>query len=75
MSKKHKQRRCRICKKRPVWIGGDVKNSQGTCKKCYHAHVWPERQRRRRQKVPASDSSKSDNDAFRGTPLFTAQAR
>ena len=26
MSKKHKQRRCRICKKRPVWIGGDVKN-------------------------------------------------
>ena len=44
MSKKHKQRRCRICKKRPVWIGGDVKNSQGTCKKCYHAHVWPERQ-------------------------------
>jgi hypothetical protein len=43
VSKKRKQRRCRICKKRPVWIGGDVKNPGNVCKRCYHAHVWPER--------------------------------
>lgn len=51
MSKKRKERLCRICKKRPVWIGGDVKNPGPVCKKCYHAHVWPERQRRRGQIV------------------------
>jgi hypothetical protein len=75
VSKKHKQRRCRICKKRPVWIGGDVKNPGTVCKRCYHSYVWPERQRRRGQKVLASDSSKQDNDASRATPLFTGQAR
>ena len=47
MSKKCKQRRCRICKKRPVWIGGDVKNPGNVCKRCYHAHVWPEHKNRR----------------------------
>jgi len=51
MGKKRKERLCRICKKRPVWIGGDVKNPGPVCKKCYHAHVWPERQRRRGQIV------------------------
>ena len=56
MSKKRKQRRCRICRKRPVWKGGDVKNPEGTCKRCYHSHVWPERQSRRSQGVRGSDS-------------------
>ena len=42
MGKKRKPRLCRICKKRPVWIGGDVKNPGPVCKRCYHAHVWPE---------------------------------
>ena len=37
------QRRCRICKKRPVWKGGDVRNPGPVCKKCYHKHVWRER--------------------------------
>ena len=37
-----KPRKCRICKKRPVWRGGDVKNPGPVCKKCYHKNVWPE---------------------------------
>ena len=51
MRKKRKEQLCRICKKRPVWIGGDVKNPGRVCKKCYHAHVWPEQMARRGQKV------------------------
>jgi hypothetical protein len=43
MSRKNKPRKCRICKKRPVWRGGDVKNPGPVCKKCYHKHVWPDR--------------------------------
>jgi hypothetical protein len=42
-----KVRKCRICKKRPVWRGGDVKNPGPHCKRCYHEHIWPERFRRR----------------------------
>jgi hypothetical protein len=38
-----KPRKCRICKKRPVWRGGDVKDPGAVCKQCYHKHVWPER--------------------------------
>ncbi|MGO8902895.1 MAG: hypothetical protein ACLQU5_31830 [Isosphaeraceae bacterium] len=41
-----KQRRCRICKKRPVWTRGDVKDPGPVCKRCYHKHVWPERKAR-----------------------------
>jgi hypothetical protein len=33
-------RKCRICKKSPVWRGGDVKNPGPYCKRCYHKHVW-----------------------------------
>ena len=41
MAGKHKQGLCRICKKRPPWT---YKNCPpGICKRCYHAHVWPER--------------------------------
>ena len=46
MSKKRKQRLCHICKKRPIWIGGDVKNPGPVCKRCYHERVWPERLKR-----------------------------
>ena len=56
MGKKRKPRLCRICKKRPVWIGGDVKDPGPVCKRCYHAHVWPERQRRRGQQGLGGDS-------------------
>ncbi len=31
-----KQRKCRACKKRPVWRGGDVKDPGPFCKQCYH---------------------------------------
>jgi hypothetical protein len=34
-----KPRKCRICKKRPVWTGGDVKNPGPVCKQCYHKAV------------------------------------
>jgi len=41
---KRKQRKCRICKKRPPWR---YKNCPpGICKRCYHRHVWAERPRR-----------------------------
>jgi hypothetical protein len=40
---KHKQRLCRICKTRPIWIQGDVKDPGPVCKRCYHKHVWPKR--------------------------------
>ena len=46
MGKKRKQRLCHICKKRPIWIGGDVKNPGPVCKRCYHEQVWPERLKR-----------------------------
>jgi hypothetical protein len=41
MAGKRKQRRCRICRKRPPWR---YKNCPpGICKRCYHKHVWAER--------------------------------
>jgi hypothetical protein len=39
-----KQRKCRICKKRPPW---QYKNCPpGICKRCYHSHVWADRPQR-----------------------------
>jgi hypothetical protein len=43
-----KPRKCRICKKRPVWTGGDVKDPGPVCKRCYHKKVWPERKTMRK---------------------------
>jgi hypothetical protein len=40
MARRRKLRKCRICKKSPVWRGGDVKNPGPYCKRCYHKHVW-----------------------------------
>jgi hypothetical protein len=40
MARRRRVRKCRICKKRPVWRGGDVKNPGPYCKKCYHKHIW-----------------------------------
>ncbi len=53
-------RRCRICKKRPVWKGGDVKNPGPVCKKCYHKHVWRERtaQAKAREEEPIKRRSR-----------------
>ena len=44
---KRKQRKCRICKKRPPWRYKDC--PPGICKRCYHRHVWAERPRRDRE--------------------------
>jgi hypothetical protein len=44
---KRKQRKCRICKKRPPWR---YKNCPpGICKRCYHRRVWAEHPRRDRE--------------------------
>ena len=45
---KAKQRKCRICKKRPPWRNENC--PPGICKRCYHSHVW---EQRRGQLVPA----------------------
>src|SRR5213080_658209 len=48
---KGRQRLCRICHKNPVWTHGDVTDAQGTCKKCYHKHVWTGRPQRKRDQM------------------------
>lgn len=45
-----KLRKCRICKKSPVWRGGDVKDPGPFCKRCYHKHISPGRQRNRKER-------------------------
>jgi hypothetical protein len=45
MALRRKVRKCRICKKSPVWRGGDVKNPGPYCKKCLQKHVWTGRPR------------------------------
>ncbi len=41
VSGKHKQRLCRICRKRAPW---HYKNCPpGICKRCYHKEIWPDR--------------------------------
>jgi hypothetical protein len=55
MAKLHKLRKCRICKKSPVWRGGDVKNPGPYCKKYYHKHVWINRPAARQEQSVADD--------------------
>jgi hypothetical protein len=55
MAGKHKQLLCRVCKKRPPW---KYKNCPpGVCKRCYHAHVWPDRPEMRKLRRAASAAS------------------
>jgi hypothetical protein len=51
-----KPRKCRICKKRPVWIGGDVKNPGPFCKQCYHKKASPDREAARRGAAPQRET-------------------
>ena len=44
---RRKQRKCRICKKRPPWRYKDC--PPGICKRFYHRHVWAERPLRDRE--------------------------
>ena len=55
MAKRRKLRKCRICKKNPVWRGGDVKNPGPFCKKCYHKKVWSQRPGARDEQSVAED--------------------
>jgi hypothetical protein len=52
MMARKKQKKCRICKKSPVWRGGDVKNPGPYCKRCYHKHVWEKPQARGKPSEP-----------------------
>jgi hypothetical protein len=54
--RRRKLRKCCICKKSPVWRGGDVKNPGPYCKKCYHKHVWTGR--------PGADDEESVADQY-----------
>jgi hypothetical protein len=47
-----KPRRCRICRKRPVWT---YKNCPpDVCKRCYHKDVWPQRPAARKQRLASN---------------------
>ena len=54
-----KQRICRICRKRPVWTHADVKDPGPVCKRCYHRHVWPDRNARTRASDPTGSAGPS----------------
>jgi hypothetical protein len=58
---KPKQRLCRICKQRPIWTHGDVKDPGPVCKRCYHKHVWPERKAAARATPPADPIDESQS--------------
>jgi len=61
---KHRHPLCRICHKNPVWTNGDVKDAQGTCKKCYHKHVWAGNPR------PGGKRGETEADGRDGMPLW-----
>lgn len=48
-----KQRLCRICKKRTPWHHKNC--PPGVCKRCYHKHIWPDRQSARKPRQDAAD--------------------
>ena len=78
-----RQRRCRICHKRPPWR---YKNCPpGICKRCYHAKIWVDRPAARRERKEAERAASADPladfagplvydgylDAFRPADLFS----
>jgi hypothetical protein len=55
---KGKQRKCRICKKRPPW---QYKNCPpGVCKQCYHKNVWAGRPAARKERGAAAGLGPND---------------
>jgi hypothetical protein len=52
-----RQRRCRICHKRPPWRYQNC--PPGICKRCYHARVWPDRPAARRERRAAEGATTS----------------
>ena len=68
---KRKQRKCRICKKRPPWR---YKNCPpGICKRCYHRHVWAERPRRNRE-VAVLEPEPFDRNSFQSSVRLRRRA-
>ena len=59
-----KIRKCRICKKRPVWTRGDVKDPGPFCKRCYHKHVSPGRAARSKGMGKMPRGTGDDMDAL-----------
>jgi hypothetical protein len=59
-----KPRKCRICKKRPVWTGGDVKNPGPVCKQCYHKKVWPDREAARKGLPAERETYRLEEDSI-----------
>jgi hypothetical protein len=47
-----RQRRCRLCHKRPPWAGKNC--PPGVCRRCYHRHIWPERPAARAERRAAA---------------------
>ena len=68
---KRKQRKCRICKKRPPWRYKDC--PPGICKRCYHRHVWAERPRRDRE-VPVLEPEPFGPEQFGPEPWWDPDA-
>jgi len=58
-----RQRRCRICHKRPPWR---YKNCPpGVCKRCYHREIWPDRPAARAERKAAGAVGQDlDDDAW-----------
>ncbi|HTU92504.1 MAG TPA: hypothetical protein VMF69_20655 [Gemmataceae bacterium] len=52
---RRKQQLCRICKKKPVWRGGDVTEPGPYCKRCYHKRIWPNRPSLRKKEPQVSE--------------------
>jgi hypothetical protein len=57
---KRRQAFCRICEKRPPWRYRNC--PPDVCKRCYHAHVWPERPATRRPGPTAEPTGGEDPD-------------
>ncbi len=61
-----RQRRCRICHKRPPWR---YKNCPpGVCKRCYHREIWPDRPPAREERKAAAVLGQDlDDEAWTGS--------
>jgi len=62
-----RQRRCRICHKRPPWHGKNC--PPGICKRCYHRDIWVDRPAARRERLGAERAASTDPLADFAGPL------
>jgi hypothetical protein len=57
-----RQRRCRLCHKRPPWAGKNC--PPGVCKACYHRHLWVDRPAARAERRAAAALDQDGGDAW-----------